>query len=239
MQKYPVQREKNVLVTGGTRGIGAAVVKEFLELKNKVYLTGTSKLENCNVNYLQADFSNLSSIAFLKEKVAKLNIDIIVNNAGINKIGNFENYSSEDFLKLHQVNVLAPFELCKAVIPNMKKRNWGRIVNISSIFGKISKEYRAAYSSTKFALDGMTIALAAELAQFGILANCVSPGFVDTELTHQILGDDGIRDLSKQIPMKRLGTPQEIAKFILWLSSEENTYLTGQNIAIDGGFSRV
>ena len=121
----------------------------------------------------------------------------------------------------------------------MKKKQWGRIVNITSIFGKISKEFRAAYSCTKFGLDGMTLALAAEVASQGILANCVAPGFIDTDLTHQVLGEEGITKLSQEIPMKRLGQPHEIAKLVAWLCSEENTYLTGQNIAIDGGFSRV
>jgi len=121
----------------------------------------------------------------------------------------------------------------------MKKNNWGRIVNITSIFSNISKEYRASYSSSKFGLDGMTAALAAELSEEGILANSVGPGFVDTELTRSILGNDGISELKDCIPMKRLGQVEEIASLISWLVSNENTYMSGQNLMIDGGFSRV
>jgi len=121
----------------------------------------------------------------------------------------------------------------------MKKNNWGRIVNITSIWGNVTKEYRASYSSSKFALDGMTVALAAEVASMGILANSVAPGFIDTDLTQKVLGDKGIKEIKNIIPIKRLGKPTEVASFISFLVSEENTYISGQNIMIDGGFSRV
>ncbi len=121
----------------------------------------------------------------------------------------------------------------------MKEKKWGRIINISSIFGILSKQYRASYSSSKFAIDGMTAALAAEIAEHGVLVNTVSPGFFETELTKSILGKNGIKEMSSLVPMKRLGKPDELANLILWLSSEYNTYISGQNIIIDGGFSRV
>ena len=121
----------------------------------------------------------------------------------------------------------------------MRQKSWGRIVNMSSILGKISKAGRGAYSASKFALDGMTAALAAEVACYGILSNCVAPGFIETDLTRQILGQEQMDVLAQQIPMKRLGQPEEIARFVLWLASAENTYLSGQNIAVDGGFTRV
>ena len=120
-----------------------------------------------------------------------------------------------------------------------EKNNWGRIVNITSIWSSVTKEYRASYSSSKFALDGMTVALAAEVASMGILANSVAPGFIDTDLTRKVLGDKGIQEIKNIIPIKRLGKPNEVASFISFLVSEENTYISGQNIMIDGGFSRV
>ena len=121
----------------------------------------------------------------------------------------------------------------------MKANNWGRIVNLTSIFGNITKEYRAPYSSSKFGLDGMTAALAAEVSEMGILANSVGPGFIDTDLTRSVFGDDGISELRGRIPMKRLGKVKEIASLVRWLVSNENTYMSGQNLMIDGGFSRV
>jgi NAD(P)-dependent dehydrogenase (short-subunit alcohol dehydrogenase family) len=112
-------------------------------------------------------------------------------------------------------------------------------VNISSIFGVISKEFRAPYSASKFALDGMTAALAVEVAADGILANCVAPGFVATDLTREVLGDAGMRDVAASVPIRRLAEPAEIASLVAWLVGPENTYLTGQNLVIDGGFTRV
>ena len=121
----------------------------------------------------------------------------------------------------------------------MRRKGWGRIVNVSSIWGKISKEHRASYSTSKFAIDGMTLALAAEHSADGIIANSIAPGFVDTELTRRVLGETGIQSLVATVPARRLGQVDEIACLVLWLASEENTYLAGQNISIDGGFSRV
>ena len=129
--------------------------------------------------------------------------------------------------------------LCQAVIVGMEQKGWGRIVNISSIWGKMSKAGRAAYSASKFGLDGLTVSLSAEYSSRGIMANCVAPGFIDTSLTRRTLKPDEIIDLVARVPAARLGSVEEISKLVLWLSSEENTFTTGQNIAIDGGFTRV
>jgi 3-oxoacyl-[acyl-carrier protein] reductase len=163
----------------------------------------------------------------------------VINNAGINSPSSFESIDSERFLEIQQVNVLAPMEICRAAIPHMVKQKWGRIVNISSVWSKISKEQRAPYSASKFALDGMTLALAIEYAKHNVLANCVAPGFVDTDMTRGILGDEGINKLMQVVPIGRLAQPAEIATFVVWLASESNTYITGQNIAVDGGFTRA
>ena len=121
----------------------------------------------------------------------------------------------------------------------MRKKGWGRIVNVTSIFGVISKELRGAYSASKFGLDGLTAALAAEAAADGVLANCVAPGFIDTDLTRRVLGPRGMAEMAKRIPARRLGKPAEIAALVAWLAGPENTYLSGQQVVIDGGFSRV
>ena len=232
---------RKVLVTGASRGIGAEIAHAFVGLG--AYVIGTcTDSGNCDTNcsdWLIADFSETKQIHSCAKKIKKLGVDVLINNAGINKIDSFSNIDPEDFLMIQKVNVFAPFILCQAVIPTMKSRGWGRIVNISSIWGKIGKEYRASYSASKFALDGITLALAAEHSQDGILANCVAPGFTDTQLTRRVLGEEGIRHLSEMVPTQRLASSKEIAKFVAWLGSDKNTYIAGQNIAIDGGFNRV
>ncbi len=229
------------VVTGGTRGIGYAIAERLIEDGMDVIVTGTRKDAKYpdGASYYLVDFlSDVSIIAFV-EFLKNQQVDVLVNNAGINKIGEFASIDIEDFDRILRVNLRTPFQLCQAVIPNMKENNWGRIVNLTSIFGNISKEYRASYSSSKFGLDGMTAALSAEVSEFGILANSVGPGFIDTDLTRSVLGDRGIAEIKKGIPMKRLGRIDEIASLVSWLVSKENTYISGQNIMIDGGFSRV
>ena len=189
--------------------------------------------------WFTADFSEMGQIKACADFVRHAEPDVLVNNAGINKIAPFVQISPDDFQTIQQVNVFAPFLLCQAAIPAMARKHWGRIVNVSSIWGKISREHRASYSASKFALDGMTLALAAEHATDGILANCIAPGFLDTELTRRVLGETEMQTLVSTVPARRLGQVDEIAQLVLWLSSTENTYLCGQNIAIDGGFGRV
>jgi len=229
------------LVTGGTRGIGRAVAIRLNADGASVTVTGTSlngvPPQGCS--YYAVDFTNRNATEKFAGEVENWGVDILINNAGVNKISPFDQLDPDDFDKIQSVNVRAPFLLCRAVIPSMKRKKWGRIVNISSVLGKISKEYRGSYSTSKFALDGMTSALAAEVARYGILANCVAPGFIDTQLTRTVLGEKGIAEMTSKIPIGRLGRPEEIATFIVWLASPDNTYISGQNIAIDGGFTRV
>jgi NAD(P)-dependent dehydrogenase (short-subunit alcohol dehydrogenase family) len=232
---------KLAVVTGATRGIGSAIASRLLEEGASVIGTGTrprGSIPN-GCEFRCVDFINLDHVCVFAKELSDIKPDILINNAGINKIDLFEKINPEDFDCIQRVNVRAPFLLCRSVIPGMKRKKWGRIVNISSIFGHISKEFRASYSASKFALDGMTAALAAEVAGDGILANCVAPGFIDTELTRSVLGKEGIADLVSRIPAKRLGKTEEVAALTAWLVGPENTYISGQNIIIDGGFSRV
>ncbi len=233
------------LVTGATRGIGHAIAERLLRDGATVTGTGTQSGAKAaqsvpeGVRYEAVDFTDEAATQAFADRLSGAAPDILVNNAGINRISPFGAIDGNDFARIQRVNVWAPFVLMRAVVPAMAERGWGRIVNIGSVFGKVSKEQRAAYSASKFALDGLTAALAAEVAEQGVLANCVAPGFIDTELTRRVLGEDGIRTLTARVPAKRLGTPAEVAAFVVWLAGPENTYISGQNIAIDGGFTRV
>jgi 3-oxoacyl-[acyl-carrier protein] reductase len=234
-------KSHHALVTGATRGIGYAIAERLLEDGLSVTVTGTRSDAKypAGANYYPIDFIDKKSINNFIEYIKRKNIDILINNAGINKIGEFSSIDMDDFDRILHVNLRTPFQLCQAVIPYMKKNEWGRIINITSVFGNITKKYRASYSSSKFALDGMTASLAAEVSEFGILANCIGPGFIDTDLTRAVLGKEGIAEIKKTIPMNRLGRINEIASLVSWMVSEENTYISGQNLMIDGGFSRV
>ena len=229
------------VVTGATRGIGYAIAERLIKDGIEVIATGTSEDADYpnGASYYPVDFLNDSSLKGFVEYLKQQKIDILVNNAGINKIDEFSNIGIDDFDRILKVNLRTPFLLCQAVIPHMKENSWGRIVNITSIFGNISKEYRASYSSSKFGLDGMTVALASEVSEMGILANSVGPGFIDTDLTRKVLGEKGIAEVQNRIPIKRLGQVNEIASLVSWLVSDENTYISGQNIMVDGGFTRV
>jgi 3-oxoacyl-[acyl-carrier protein] reductase len=227
----------------GHRAVGRAIAERFHAAGARVIGTRASAAppepdSPCS-SWIVADFTDRAQIEHCAEEARRLAPDILVNNAGINKIAPFADVDPEDFLRIQQVNVYAPFRLCQAVLPAMVERHWGRIVGISSIWGKVGKEHRASYAASKFAIDGLTLALAVEHAANGVLANCIAPGFTDTELTRRVLGDEGIAKLTATVPARRMGRVDEVAELALWLASPANGYLTGQNIAIDGGFARA
>jgi 3-oxoacyl-[acyl-carrier protein] reductase len=220
-------QNKKVLVTGGTRGIGRSVADTFRELGASVVATGKKDL----------DLSNMDSIDSFCDTIE--GVDICINNAGINYIDSFCDVRDENWNEIIQVNLTGAYKISKAVAEGMMGRQYGRIINVGSIWGNISKIGRAAYSSSKSGLKGLTLAMAAELAQHNVLVNMVSPGFTRTDLTEKILGDDGIQEIQKEIPIGRLAFPQDIANVIVFLASDLNTYISGQDLVVDGGFINV
>jgi len=234
-------KDRTALVTGGTRGIGLAIAKRLQTEGAIVSITGVRPriaLEG-SMTYRAVDLSDRPAVNHFAEEVEGIGFDILINNAGINTNNAFGKIVLDDYDKILEVNLRSVLRLCQAVLPNMKRNGWGRIVNIASIFSVVSMEHRAVYSASKFGLDGLTAGLAAEVAPLGILANCVSPGFIDTDLTRKNLGEAGIKQLLSQVPIGRLGEPHEVAALVAWLAGPENTFISGQNIIIDGGFTRV
>lgn len=227
-------------MTGGARGIGRAIVERLHADGAQVLVTGRRRAAGGldGFEYRGVDFADSSALESFAEDARDWAPDVLVNNAGVNKLSPFAEIEPDDFDRIQAVNVRAPMLLCRAVVPGMRERGWGRIVNIASIWSVVSRAGRGSYSASKFALDGLTAALAAEVAADGVLANCVSPGVVDTELTRSVLGEEGIARLVADVPAGRLARPEEIAALVVWLAGPENTFVSAQNIVIDGGFSR-
>jgi len=218
---------KYALVTGGSRGIGKAIVDE---LKSKgVIVTYTSTKD--------VDFSDDKSVDRYIDKIKDLQFDILVNNAGICINNDISDITYEDFDKVQKVNLYGPFKITQAVCKSMKKKGYGRIVNISSIKGTGSSERRLSYTTSKSGLNGMTRTMAMDLAPYGILVNSISPGFTNTELTDSMLTQDDKDYLTERIPMGRFGEVEDIAKLVRFFVSEENAFVTGQDIIVDGGYS--
>lgn len=232
---------RRALVTGGNRGLGAAISRALADAGCEVVIVASSEESVAGSPYdaFAADLSSLAETQDLAARLAGESIDILVNNAGINRIAPFADIDPADFQAVQDINVRAPMLLCQAVLPHMRQRRWGRIVNVASIWAEVSREQRASYSASKSGLVGMTRALAAEVARDGILANCVSPGVIDTDLTRKVLGADGVARVQQEIPIGRLGQPEEVAALVAFLASEQNTYISGQSILIDGGFASV
>ncbi len=219
--------KKNVLITGASRGIGKAI-KDLL-LENKYCVISPTRQE--------LDLSDDKSINQYIKKNKSLKVDILINNAGINYPQWIEEMDDKNIKDTFQIDLLAPIKLTRAFVGNMKKNKWGRIINISSAFGVVARGKQVLYCSAKHGINGMTKALALELAQDNILVNSVCPGFTNTELVTARNSPEKIKALEEDIPLKRLVNPEEIAQLVLFLVSEKNTYMTGSVVVIDGGFS--
>ena len=205
-----------ILVTGGSRGIGKAIVQLFEHNGHSVYSPSRNEIDLAQpINLLDREF------------------DIIVNCAGINPIKFIDNIFDNEVMR---INYQSPMEIIQQCAPYMIKNGYGRIVNIGSIWIDIAKQGRLAYSASKNALHALTKAIVAEYGHYNILANTVSPGFIETDLTYQNNSPEDILKIMRNIPVSRLGEPEEVAKLVYYLTIDNN-YIAGQNIIIDGGFS--
>lgn len=234
---------KTAIVTGGTRGIGRRVSELFLERGATVIYTGTKTAPEHEIKgarYAQLDLTKEVSIeAFVKSVIAPSSrIDVLINNAGINVNESIDEISDDHWDNIIKINLTGSMKMSRAVAQIMKKNGaGGKILNISSIWGIISKSKRNAYSAAKTGLIGLTHASALDLAAHGILVNALCPGFVNTELTRRMLSKEEMAHLASEVPLGRFAEVDEIARAVLFLCSGENTYITGQAIVVDGGFT--
>jgi 3-oxoacyl-[acyl-carrier protein] reductase len=235
---------QTALVTGGTRGIGAAIARELAGSGARVIATGTdaaaiAKLQGGSVRYEKIDFDDSRATEAFAQRMAAEPISVLVNNAAINILGHTGELDMDVWDRMQRVNLRAPLVLCRAIAPRMAERKYGRIVNITSVFALVSRTRRISYSAGKSGLAGMTRALALDYAANNVLVNALAPGIIDTELTRKNLDEKERAEAISKVPVGRMGTEDEIARAVLFLASNANTFITGQHIAADGGFTCV
>ena len=240
--------EKSALITGATRGIGKQIAitlakqgynialnyrKENEELENT-----KKEIEEIGVQVLavKGDVANFEDCEkFVKQTIERFEqIDVLVNNAGITKDMLLMRMKKEDFEQVIDTNLVGTFNVTKNVVPYMMKARSGRIINISSVVGIAGKAGQTNYSASKAGIIGFTKSLAKEIASRNILVNAVAPGFIETNMT-EILKDDVKQEIAKNIPLKRMGTAQDVANVVKFLASDDSSYITGQVINVDGG----
>ncbi len=236
--------QRIAVVTGGTGGIGTAICKKLAAAGHKVWAAdilddakgaewvAARKAEGFDFGYVRADVTDTDGCAAALAKVGQ--VDILVNNAGITRDAVFKKLTKVDWDAVMGTNLDSVFNMTKPVIDGMLERGWGRIINISSINGQKGQFGQTNYSAAKAGMHGFTKALAQETAKKGITVNTISPGYIGTDMVMAI--KEEIRDqIIAGIPVGRLGKPDEIAALVTYLASEDAGFITGSNVAINGG----
>lgn len=239
---------KTAIITGGSRGIGKAIVEVFVKQGANVAFTYSSSSDaakaienelstnNVKVKSYKSDASNFEEAKLLAASVLEEfgSIDILINNAGITKDNLLMRMSEEDFDRVIQVNLKSVFNMTKAVQRTMLKQRKGSIINMSSVIGVKGNAGQSNYAASKAGIIGFTKSMAIELGSRNIRSNAIAPGFIVTEMTEE-LGEETIKQYFEAIPLKRGGSPEEIANTCVFLGSDMSSYLTGQVLNIDGG----
>lgn len=233
------------VVTGGSRGIGRATVELLCAHGWDVVFCYCSNddaahevSEATGAIAVKADVADREQIESMTEKVIGMfgHIDLLVNNAAVSVSGLFTDVTDEQWERLYSVNVNGVINCTKSVLPHMLRRNFGRIINISSMWGKVGASCEVHYSATKAAVIGLTRALAKEVGLSGITVNCIAPGVIDTEMNAHF-SDSDKAELASETPLGRIGTPADVAHAVEFLAGEGGGFITGQVISVDGGFA--
>ncbi|MDC0418115.1 3-oxoacyl-ACP reductase FabG [Pelagibacteraceae bacterium] len=236
-------KDKKILITGATGGIGYSLVKKFYELGSVILATGTNQDK---LNKLKDEFKNINIKQFRLDEHSKIEefinsshqdlkgLDVLINNAGITLDNLSIRLADENWKKVIDVNLTSTFLMCKYSIKKMLKNKYGKIINITSIVGHTGNLGQANYAASKAAIVGFSKSLAIEYAKKKININCISPGFIKTEMTDKI-NDDFKKTLIAKIPSGDLGTGQDIANCAVFLSSDMSDYITGETIHVNGG----
>ena len=235
-------KDKNIIITGGSSGIGESIID--LLLKNKANVVNIDVKDNLKTKTIITDITNNQD---LKTKLNSIpeKVDILINNAGIGLVGNIENTEEKDFDKIFEVNVKGLFNITKAIIPKMKQ-NGGSIINMASTAAIVGIDDRFAYSASKGAVMSMTNSIAKDYLSHGIRCNSISPGRVHTPFVDSYLEkfypnnkEEMFEKLSKTQPLGRMAKPIEVASLVLYLCSDEASFITGSDFQIDGGFVKL
>lgn len=235
---------KNVLISGGANGIGACLVKEFCEAGYStafIYKSDDASASKLAERYgaypIKCDLSLSENAERAVEEVKYRlgHVDILINNAGISYVGLLTDMTDSEWNRLMNTNLSSAFFLTRAIVPDMVRRQEGRVINIGSVWGRCGASCEVAYSASKAAMRGFSMALAKELGPSGITVNCVEPGVIDTRMNSHFTEED-VRALIDETPVCRLGKAEDVAGLVLFLASDKASFITGQCIGVDGGF---
>ena len=226
---------KKVIVTGGNRGIGKGIVLSLLDQGYFVLATSRDSkkfdMSHQNLEVANLDVCDQASIDDFQQIVNDFDPDILINNAGITKDNLFLRMTEDDWAEVIDTNLNSVFRMTKLVVRGMLKKKWGRIINISSISGSMGNPGQTNYSASKAGVEAFSRSLAKELGSRNITVNSVAPGFIQTDMTQGLIDEE----ITKKIPLQRVGSVEDVASLINFLVSEESNYITGQTLVVDGG----